>query len=210
MQRRGEEFRKNVLAVATELFYQQGFRATGMDDIAKKAECTKRSIYKHFESKDDLISEMLWERHTLWIEGLRESLELRSQSAKGKLLAWFDQLAQSLRQPSYRGCIFFNASIEFPCPPVSIQRVLHENTRAGHALLLELVTEAGAADPENAAQELGVIRRGAQISMSVTKDSQTGEYAKHAAIHVLHRHGIRVNSSELNLKSRQSRKELYV
>jgi AcrR family transcriptional regulator len=211
MQRRGEEFQQHVLAVATDLFYQNGFRATGVDEVAKTANCTKRSIYRHFPSKDELIAAMLWERHTLWIDGLKNELDRQARTAKGKLVAWFNMLSESLQQPSYRGCIFFNASIEFPKPPAVIRRVLAENTRVGNALLLSLTTAAGASNPADAAHELGIIRRGAQISMSVTKDPRTGEYAKNAAIHVLHRYGVRISRlDQAGPSSMGLTKEIYV
>ncbi len=50
-----EETKKRILNAATDLFYANGIRAVGVNAIAVKANVTKRTLYKHFESKDELV-----------------------------------------------------------------------------------------------------------------------------------------------------------
>ena len=50
------ETREHVLAVAHELFYWHGIRATGVDAIAAEAEVAPTTLYRLFASKDDLIA----------------------------------------------------------------------------------------------------------------------------------------------------------
>ncbi|MGL4609586.1 MAG: TetR/AcrR family transcriptional regulator, partial [Trueperaceae bacterium] len=47
--------REQILETATRLFYQQGFRAVGIDTIIAESGVAKMTLYKHFPSKDDLI-----------------------------------------------------------------------------------------------------------------------------------------------------------
>ena len=47
--------RTHVLDVAHELFYWQGIKATGVDAIAKAAEVAPTTLYRLFDSKDDLV-----------------------------------------------------------------------------------------------------------------------------------------------------------
>lgn len=44
-----------LLEAATRLFTQKGFENTSIDEIAKEAELTKRTLYQYFESKEDLF-----------------------------------------------------------------------------------------------------------------------------------------------------------
>src|ERR1700761_3222093 len=46
--------RRQVLAVASELFARQGFEATSIRDIAAAAGMMSGSLYYHFASKEDL------------------------------------------------------------------------------------------------------------------------------------------------------------
>ena len=54
--------RDQILAVATQLFHEKGYHATGMDDIGAAAGITGPAIYRHFKSKDDILETLLVER----------------------------------------------------------------------------------------------------------------------------------------------------
>src|ERR1700742_1312169 len=47
--------RERVLAAAGDLFYRQGIRAVGVEAIADAAGTNKMTLYRHFESKDELV-----------------------------------------------------------------------------------------------------------------------------------------------------------
>src|SRR6266481_6120698 len=51
--------RQRILAVAGELFYRHGIRAVGVESIAEAAGTNKMTLYRHFESKDELVAEYL-------------------------------------------------------------------------------------------------------------------------------------------------------
>jgi len=47
--------RNDILAAAGELFDEKGFQATTIDEIARKTELSKGTIYLYFKSKDELF-----------------------------------------------------------------------------------------------------------------------------------------------------------
>jgi AcrR family transcriptional regulator len=51
--------RRQLLDVAQEVFADQGFHATSMDELAEAAGVTKPVLYQHFESKRELYLELL-------------------------------------------------------------------------------------------------------------------------------------------------------
>ena len=51
--------RERILVAASELFYARGIRAVSVDAIAEAAETNKMTLYRHFESKDELVAEYL-------------------------------------------------------------------------------------------------------------------------------------------------------
>ncbi|WP_339154012.1 TetR/AcrR family transcriptional regulator [Actinomadura luteofluorescens] len=62
-QRRGEELRRHILAVAKDVFLETGYERASMDAVAARAGTSKRSLYAHFESKDRLfLAVMEWVR----------------------------------------------------------------------------------------------------------------------------------------------------
>ena len=54
--------RQSVVEAAANLFRAEGIRAVSMDAFAAKADLTKRTLYYHFRSKDDLIAACMEER----------------------------------------------------------------------------------------------------------------------------------------------------
>ena len=57
MPRSAEQTRKRILESAYRLFRRQGYNRVTMDDIAAAAALTKRTLYHHFTSKDQLLAD---------------------------------------------------------------------------------------------------------------------------------------------------------
>lgn len=55
MARRGDQLRDHILWVAKDVFLEMGFERASMDEVASRAETSKRSLYAHFETKDKLF-----------------------------------------------------------------------------------------------------------------------------------------------------------
>ncbi|MEG8279858.1 TetR/AcrR family transcriptional regulator [Streptomyces sp. AHA2] len=53
--RRGRRGREDVLTTATALFHERGYEATSMSDIAARLGFTKAALYRHVESKAQLL-----------------------------------------------------------------------------------------------------------------------------------------------------------
>lgn len=51
--------RDRIIEAAGKLFHAEGIRAVSVDAVAEKAGLTKRTLYYHFRSKDDLIAAYL-------------------------------------------------------------------------------------------------------------------------------------------------------
>ena len=90
-----------ILAAAANLFHTNGFHVTGIDDIGAAVGITGPGVYRHFESKQDLLSaiiEQSLERHQEIIAevkgsdlGPRETLETLIQTSAKALVANRDQ-----------------------------------------------------------------------------------------------------------------------
>lgn len=50
--------RSRIIAVAVELFYENGYEKTTLDAIAERLKVTKPFIYTHFSSKGELLAEI--------------------------------------------------------------------------------------------------------------------------------------------------------
>jgi AcrR family transcriptional regulator len=57
LERRHQQTRAAIADVAVALFLERGFAETTMDDVADAAGVSRRTAYRHFPSKDDLVFE---------------------------------------------------------------------------------------------------------------------------------------------------------
>lgn len=103
MARRGDELREHILRTAKDVFLEFGFERASMDEVASRAETSKRSLYAHFESKEKLFLDV--------IEFVRGLVLLRLKSpqdypgtTEDALVAFF---ARYLEIFSYKGSVQF-------------------------------------------------------------------------------------------------------
>ena len=112
------EPRKNaatrIFETARDLFYQRGIRAVGVDEIVCQAGVTKPSLYRSFESKDELVAACL---ESFAAEGkaeLQMTLAKAGEDPLAQLRALVGHYADKLTRPDFRGCPMSNTAIEFP------------------------------------------------------------------------------------------------
>lgn len=51
--------RQEILRTAARLFQQQGYDATSMNDVASSLKVSKAGLYHHFQSKDEILFELM-------------------------------------------------------------------------------------------------------------------------------------------------------
>jgi len=93
-ERKKEETRKKILAVAMDLFKRQGFDKTTVDQIAMEADVAKGTVFNHFPEKEAIIYEhiqsMIREQTPAMLEYLDKLPDTRTRliAALQKTLEW--------------------------------------------------------------------------------------------------------------------------
>ncbi len=72
---RGERRRREIAAVAEQVFFETGFADTTMQCIAARAGASKETLYRHFGSKEELFAEIVSARSRSFLEDLDERFE---------------------------------------------------------------------------------------------------------------------------------------
>lgn len=75
--------REAVVVAATETFFEQGYQLTSMDQIAERAETTKRTLYDYFGSKEALFSEVIAHASQHFVEALPRPEDLSEDPKQG-------------------------------------------------------------------------------------------------------------------------------
>jgi AcrR family transcriptional regulator len=65
--------RRAILSAATEVFLQHGYLGASMDQVAAKAAVSKQTVYKQFEDKQHLFTEIVLGTTTQVVEGFAKT-----------------------------------------------------------------------------------------------------------------------------------------
>jgi AcrR family transcriptional regulator len=164
---------QRIQSAAKELFYRQGIRATGVEEVCRVADATKMSLYRAYPSKDALVAAILAEDaecHDHWFEEITAG----APDAPGKLRALIAAKAEMLHDPSYRGCPMLLAQAEFPDPEHPTHRLVAEFKARARGKVAALAREAGAAEPELFADRLSLLIDGAWASLAYLGPERAG------------------------------------
>jgi len=86
-ERLSEFNRSNILSTAKELFFEKGIAQTTMDEIAKKANYSKSTIYVYFKSKDEIFDCIVLEYFILLKDGIENALNSADKLQDGFFVA---------------------------------------------------------------------------------------------------------------------------
>ena len=157
--------RARILKAAGELFYRYGIHAIGVDAIAEAAATNKTTLYRHFQSKDELVAECLREYSRDFERAWAEIERAHAGKPKDQLLAYLRFIAEFKLDTSERGCALLNAAVELPDPNHPGRCVVEECKSRNRDLISELCCKAGLRDPELLADELFLLVEGARVTI---------------------------------------------
>ena len=156
--------RERILAAASDLFYRHGVRAVGVEAIAEAAGTNKMTLYRHFDSKDELVAEYL---RCLAADagGFWGELEVAHPAdPRAQLRGWLAAMEAHVLDADQRGCALANAAIELHEKDHPARRVIEQFNSAQRDRLIALCAATGVAEPELLADELFLLLEGARVS----------------------------------------------
>lgn len=132
--------KSKLVETAGDLFYRQGYRATGVKQIIDEAGIAKGTFYSHFDSKEEIGVAWLQSLNDQWNQAMREAL-VNAKSPRAKILSFFTMLEDWMETNNYRGCAFLNSLAELPQPTGKMRNLIREHKAAILDNMLELARE---------------------------------------------------------------------
>lgn len=179
MPRNPAHTRQRIMEAADELFYGEGVRGVSVDAIAEKAGVTKRTLYYHYPSKDELIAAYLSARDEPTINRYKVWFDRLEGTLAEKIAEVFLQVSIHADNPRWKGCGFARAAAELagmPGHPAIAVASKHK-----HALERWLATLVQSHNLENGpeiARQIVLLLDGAITEILIHRDPS---YAKSAA-----------------------------
>jgi AcrR family transcriptional regulator len=169
MRRSRLETRRRILDAAYGLFWRQGFLRVGMDDIAERANVTKRTLYQHFSSKDDLIKSALAASSEFALSRLRQFK--RPSSAEDFIDSYFGELSDWASKPRWSGGGFTRVVVELAdLRGHPARAVARQHKVAVEQWLTEAIAAARVPSAPQRAREIMLLAEGAMILMLIHGD----------------------------------------
>ncbi len=163
--------RERILQAANELFYARGFYRVSVDSIAEAAGVTKRTVYYHFNSKDDIIAQVLSVQHIHLMQQVERWSYHSSENAQelvdtlfSKLIAWADC-------KDWLGSGFTRVTMELadmPGHPARLSASQHK--KAVEAWLAAELNLRAVANPEELARQIVLLIEGAMALALIHRD----------------------------------------
>lgn len=114
------EIRRNDIVEAAErVFSEKGYVLSTVDDIAKEAEFSKRTLYVYFNSKEQIYFEIMIKGYRLMLMKLHEELPAK---IKGNAQLRLKSMAEVLQEFKAENPFYFNAIMEYENNEMDFQK----------------------------------------------------------------------------------------
>ncbi|MCC7346355.1 MAG: TetR/AcrR family transcriptional regulator [Variibacter sp.] len=175
-----DETRRRIIEAAYQSFWRLGFTRANVDTIAAEAGVTKRTLYAHLRSKDDLLAAVMGHYQRLQMERLERISAAMPRSRDGIVDSLFAQLAGwAGATPRWSGSGFTRLAVELADLPGHPARALAKRAKATtETWLAELLSGARVSRPRERARELMLLLEGA---MALTLIHGERDYMRAAA-----------------------------
>jgi AcrR family transcriptional regulator len=164
----GRGARDRILTAARARFQDPGINATGIAELVAAARVSRRTLYQHFASKDELIVAYLRELATDPAAAPERILGREDLTARARLLEMFAALAEGPRP--LRGDPFVAAAVELADRRHPARRLIARHQQELGERLGELARQAGARGAERLGVRLLVLYDGAAAAVLAADD----------------------------------------
>jgi AcrR family transcriptional regulator len=186
--RSSEPTRKRILDAAYVLFRRRGYTRVSMDEIATATGVTKRALYYHFRSKDDLLTAVLEGQHDLALAAFHTFGDKLSGSPSSIVDALFKDLAAWADKPRWAGSGFTRLVVELAdLPGHPARRIARRHKAVLEAQLGELFAKTGMRSSRARAREIYLLIEGAIAMMLIHGDRKYATAAAQAGKRLLER-----------------------
>lgn len=187
------QLRESFLEAATQSFLDKGYAATSIEAIAREAGVAKITIYRQFENKQALFSEVIHRSLDQARTGMHEALKGDKTNTEERLLELIEGMYMGASEPRTLGLLRLVIAEATRFPELS-KMIFTENSRVLDPLVSYL-TEAHRAgalhvpSPERTAVQLSTLAFGGVrffISKPLAGPNERREWAKGVLDLVLH------------------------
>ena len=139
--KKGEESRQRLIECAAELFWKNGYSATGISEILKQTGLPKGSFYFYFKSKDDLATAVTEYYPKILLEQFRSSSQ--GNDWESFIEEIFDYLFGRATGQTFAGCPYAVMGMETALSKPAVASVFMEGLKKFEQIFQEVLLYSG-------------------------------------------------------------------
>jgi len=182
--------RAKILETIDRLFYRQGIRAVGVDTIVAELGISKKTLYRYFRSKSEMIE--------AYLRGRFRPLPVDSDKPPAEQIlsnfAWLERSLSSKKE--YRGCAYLNALAELGDDERESRDLAASFKESRRLWFRDLLSKLDVDDPDTLATQLSLLVDGAYSAMLTRKDPSSTRAAIAAARVLLKNAGVNLSYTQ--------------
>ena len=176
---------EKILRTTRRLFCRVGIHATGIARIIEESGVSRRSLYTHYGSKENLLKAVFEAEADMWFRWFDLDLPTMECSPFDRILALFDLMQDWFGSEDFFGCVFINAVAEHEKSNGWIQEIANGHREKINARLQAMVAESGARNPEIVTEKLSLLIDGTIVTAMVTGNGEIAHIGRLAAEDIL-------------------------
>ena len=139
--KKGKESRQHLIECAAELFWKNGYSATGISEILKQTCLPKGSFYFYFKSKDDLATAVTEYYQKILLEQFRSSSQRNDWESFIEEI--FDYLFGRATGQTFAGCPYAVMGMETALSKPAVASVFMEGLKKFEQIFQEVLLYSG-------------------------------------------------------------------
>lgn len=164
--------KERILDTASRLFYHQGYNSTGINQIIAEAGIAIGSLYKHFQSKADLLYYYLEHQEIEYFANLEDYLKEEKEPLQ-KLIKLVDYRIKVQEQANCSGCHFIKINAEIGRTDARITQIIVQHKQKQRDYIATLINEISAIqklpiEKNNLENSIFLMIEGAVVSTSIS------------------------------------------
>lgn len=179
--------RQQLIHTAFSLFYRKGIHAVGINQITQTAGVSKKTLYNHFSSKDELIQAVVIYRDESFYNWIQARLEQVKPGYDGlnelfdALDDWINNRVDSLTD--FHGCFFINTCAEFNDPGHPAHQLCQQHKKRINGVIEKQIRALGITEPAilPITESISLLKEGAIVMAQVQAKLTAAQKAKDMA-----------------------------
>lgn len=103
--------REKILAAATELFFEQGYQGTTIDNVIERSGVSRPTLYTHFSTKEELGIAYIRGQRQDDLVSIKDAIR-KEKTPEDRYNSIIEHIGQNLTENGFKGCRYFNVIAE--------------------------------------------------------------------------------------------------